>query len=111
MKDAAGAATALALDEAVNVEVSSGNIAKATISSGNFTSVNPSTDAATTVALGAADFVNGMAFVNVKDTTTAGKTVVVSASAGGSMTSAVTGSLSVSVAKSATVADAWVPSV
>ena len=111
LKDAAAAATALALDEAVNLTVSSGYIAKATVSSGNFTSVNPTTGALTTVALGAADFVNGMAFVNVKDTTAAGVTVVVSSAAGGSMTTAVTGSLSVTVAKTATVADAWVASV
>ena len=95
LKDAAGVATALSGDEAVALSVSSGYISKSTVSSGNFTSVNPTTGALTSVSLGAADFVNGMAFVNVKDTATAGVTVVVTASAAGSMATAVTGTLSV----------------
>jgi len=55
-KDSAGIATTLSGDEAFVVTANAGNVAKATLSSGVFTSVSPSSS--TTARFGAADLYN-----------------------------------------------------
>jgi hypothetical protein len=104
LADSAGVATSLAGDEVVNVAVSAGNISKATISAGNFTSVDPDTAALTTVGLGASDFINGMAFVNVKDSnSTAASSMVLTTSAGGALIGTISGTLTVTSVKTPSI--------
>ena len=94
-KDAAGLATSLSGDEGFTVTVSDGYIAKATLSSGVFTSVNPSS--LTSVSFGASDLLNGVGFFNAK-VATAATTVVINGSGTGALSSAITASASYATA-------------
>jgi len=78
--DAAGNPAILTSDEAINVTVSSGRIAKATVSAGAFTSVNPTTS--TDGYLTKANFSNGMAFVNVESDADGAVTVTATGTGG-----------------------------
>jgi len=70
-------------DEAINVTVSSGRVAKATLSAGNFTSVAPT--ATTTARMTKSDFVNNIGFVNVLGTSAS--TITVTAASDGGLSS------------------------
>jgi hypothetical protein len=112
LKDSAGLASMISGAESVKIATSSGVISKATNSGGNFTSVNPTTDGLTEVTLGVSDFVGGMSFINVKGTnTTAAATLVLTATGTGLLSSAVTGTLSVTSSIAPTIAVTWQPSV
>ncbi len=107
LKDSAGNAATLAGDEGISISASSGYIAEATLSAGQFTSAQPS--ASTAVALSASDMVNGVGFINVKGTTSTGSTQVLTATGTGTLATNVTSTLSVTTAKAATIAETdWV---
>jgi trimeric autotransporter adhesin len=86
-RDAAGVATSLVGDEAFTITPTGANISKATVSSGAFASVAPST--ATAISFGAADLVNGNGFMNV-DATAAATNVVLTGAGSGTLPSTVT---------------------
>lgn len=94
-KDSAGLATTLGADEAFTVTASAGYIAKASLSSGVFTSVNPT--ALTSVSFGASDVYNGNGFFNA-NVSTAATTVVLNGAGAGALSSAVTASTSYATA-------------
>jgi hypothetical protein len=83
-------------DEAVAVTTSSGNIAGATVSGGVFTSVQPT--ASTTARLTKANFINGVAFVNVD--VAAAATATVTATGTGTL-AAITANTTVTAATAA----------
>jgi hypothetical protein len=87
---------ALTGDEAISVTTSSGNIAGATVSGGAFTSVAPT--ASTTARLTKANFISGVAFVNVEPAAAA--TAVVTATGTGTL-AAISATASVSAAAAA----------
>jgi hypothetical protein len=84
---------ALTGDEAISVTTSSGSIAGATVSGGAFTSVAPT--ASTTARLTKANFISGVAFVNVD--VAAAATAVVTATGTGTL-AAISATASVSAA-------------
>jgi len=86
-KDSAGIATTLSGDEAFVVTANAGNVAKATLSSGVFTSVSPSSS--TTARFGAADLYNGVGFLNAQYAA-AGGTVILTGSGSGALASTIT---------------------
>jgi len=83
--DASGAAATLSGDESFTITPSSGTISKATLSSGVFTSVAPSS---TSISIGRADVYNGVAFFNAKSSS-ASATVTLSGVNSGSLASAI----------------------
>jgi hypothetical protein len=85
-------------DEAIAVTTSAGNIAAATATGGVFTSVSPT--ASTTARLTKANFINGVAFVNV-EMTAVSTTAVVTATGTGTL-AAISATASVSSAAGAT---------
>ena len=97
--DASGNPAAIKSDENITVSVSGGAIAKATLSTGNFSSAAPAAE--TSVSLTSSNFLNGVAFVNVLGS--AAGTVTVTATGAGTLSSAVTNTINITAGKVATL--------
>jgi len=97
-KDAAGNATTLAGDEGFTITPTAAKIAKATVSSGAFSSVGPS--ATTAVSFGTSDLVNGVGYLNVLPSAAA-SSVVLSGAGTGTLSTSVTATASFTSAAAA----------
>ena len=97
LTDAAGATSALSGNEVINVTTSgSGAVAKGHSTGSSYVT--------TTVTLGASDFVNGVAYVKLRDSGTAAETISLILTGSGTLSSAVTASKTFAVSAQAGLA-------